>query len=115
MVIGRGAELDRIRALLDAARGGRCGSLVVEGDPGVGKSTILAAAADLAGDGFTVLRTRGVESEAGLDHAALLAVLAPLRGLLADLPPGLPPPWRPPWAGGTRSWPATATWWVPAR
>jgi DNA-binding CsgD family transcriptional regulator len=85
-MIGRGAELGRIRALLDAARAGRCGSLLVSGDPGVGKSTILAAAADLAGERFTVLRTRGVESEAGLDHAALLAVLAPVRGLLPDLP-----------------------------
>src|SRR5687767_3028170 len=85
-MIGRGAELGRIRALLDAARAGRCGSLLVEGDPGVGKSTILAAGADLAGERFTVLRTCGVESEAGLDHAALLAVLAPVRGLLPDLP-----------------------------
>ena len=54
-MIGRAAELDRIGSLVDAARSGRSGSLLILGDPGVGKSTILAAAADHAGDGFTVL------------------------------------------------------------
>jgi DNA-binding CsgD family transcriptional regulator len=86
VVIGRGAELGRIRALLDAARAGRSGALLLEGVAGVGKSTLLTAAAHQA-DGCTVLRARGVESEAGLDHAALLELLAPVRDLLPDLPP----------------------------
>jgi DNA-binding CsgD family transcriptional regulator/tetratricopeptide (TPR) repeat protein len=86
VVIGRGPELGRIRALLDAARAGRSDAMLLEGAAGFGKSTLLAAAADLAGEGTTVLRARGVESEAGLDHAALLELLGPLRDLQADLP-----------------------------
>ena len=117
MVVGRERELDRIGALRWTRRWPvDAGRLLVEGDPGVGKSTILAAAADLADGRFTVLRAGGVESEAGLDHAALLAVLTPLRGLLPDLPP------RPaaalaaaPWAGGADGAPVTAIWSVPAR
>jgi len=87
VVIGRGAELGRIRALLDAARAGHSAAMLLEGEAGVGKSTLLAAAPDLADGGTTVLRARGVESEAGLDHAALLEVLGPVRDLLPDLPP----------------------------
>ncbi len=87
MVIGRGAELGRIRALLDAARAGHSAAMLLEGEAGVGKSTLLAAAAELVDGGTTVLRARGVESEAGLDHAALLELLAPVRDLLPDLPP----------------------------
>jgi len=85
VVTGRVAELDQIRAVLDEARRGRAGALLVEGDPGVGKSTLLAAATDLA-PGFTRLRARGIESEATVDHAALLEVLGPLRKLLPGVP-----------------------------
>lgn len=85
-MIGRGPELDRIRTGLDAARAGRSSALLIEGDAGLGKSTLLTAAAEEAGAGFTVLRARGVQAEAGLDHAALLELLGPLRDLLPDLP-----------------------------
>ena len=115
MVVGRERELDRIGALLDAAVAGRCGSLLVEGDPGVGKSTILAAAADPADGRFTVRRAGGVESEAGLDHAALLAVLTPLRGLLPDLPPRPAAALAAALGWGSRWCPVTAIWSVPAR
>jgi class 3 adenylate cyclase len=58
---------------------------VVEGEAGIGKTTLLAAAEELA-DGFTCLWARGVESEAALGHAALLELLGPVRDRLADLP-----------------------------
>jgi DNA-binding CsgD family transcriptional regulator len=85
-VIGRAPELDRIRAVLDTARAGRSGALLIEGEAGLGKSTLLSAAVEEADD-LTVLRARGVEAESGLDHAALLELLGPLRDLLPDLPP----------------------------
>ena len=59
-IVGREEELRTIRAAL---RDG--GSLVLLGDPGIGKSTLLeAAAAEALADGFQVLRAAGVEFEA---------------------------------------------------
>src|SRR5215207_5242422 len=84
-LVGRGQELGRARDLLEAARGGVAGALVVQGEAGIGKTTLLAAAEELAG-GFVCLWARGVESEAALGHAALLELLAPVRDRLADLP-----------------------------
>jgi DNA-binding CsgD family transcriptional regulator/tetratricopeptide (TPR) repeat protein len=84
-LVGRGEELGRVRALLEAARGGLTGALVVQGEAGIGKTTLLAAAEELA-DGLTCLWARGVESEAALGHAALLELLTPVQDRLADLP-----------------------------
>jgi DNA-binding NarL/FixJ family response regulator len=84
-LVGRDEELGRVRALLEAARGGVTGALVVEGEAGIGKTTLLDAAEELAG-GFACLWARGVESEAALGHAALLELLTPVRARLADLP-----------------------------
>ena len=80
MLQGRDVEQARIAALLDAARSGSGGALVVRGQPGVGKSSLIADAAARAG-GMTVLRTQGVESESPLAFAALqrLLRLDPLR------------------------------------
>src|SRR5262245_50459287 len=76
-LVGRDEELARVLALLEAARDGLAGALVVQGEAGIGKTTLLAAAEDLAG-GFTSLWTHGVESEAALGHAALLELFTPL-------------------------------------
>jgi DNA-binding NarL/FixJ family response regulator len=84
-LVGRDQELGRVLALLEAARGGVAGVLLVEGEAGIGKTTLLQAAEELA-DGFACLRARGVESEAALGHAALLELLGPVRDRLADLP-----------------------------
>ena len=84
-LVGRDEELGRVLALLTAARGGVGGALVVSGEAGIGKTTLLQAAEGLA-DGFTFLWARGVESEAALGHAALLELLTPVRDRLADLP-----------------------------
>src|SRR5918996_4133321 len=84
-VIGREDELTRVQALLDQARSGVTGSLVVEGEPGIGKSTLLQAAERRA-NGFRCVRVRGVESERVLAYAGLLQALRPLRGRLDDVP-----------------------------
>ncbi|MGY1664294.1 AAA family ATPase [Geodermatophilus sp. SYSU D00696] len=86
-LVGRTAELARIERLLDDARSGRSGLLVVEGEAGVGKTALLRAAAARA-TGSTLLQARGIESEATLPHAVLLELLGPLRPLLAGVPPG---------------------------
>jgi DNA-binding CsgD family transcriptional regulator len=84
-VLGREVELARVRALLAAARDGAGGVLVLEGEPGIGKTTVLGAA-ERSAPGFRCLSTRGVESEAALGHAALLELLGPLRDLLPEVP-----------------------------
>ena len=84
-LVGRDRELARVRELLEAVRGGLTVALVVEGEAGIGKTSLLAAADELA-DGFTCLWARGVESEAALGHAALLELVTPVRDRLADVP-----------------------------
>lgn len=86
-MVGRDDELGRVVELLDAARAEIAGSLVVTGDPGIGKSTLLHAAEQLA-SGFRCLWVRGVEAEQVLAHAGLLQALGPLRNRLVDVPEG---------------------------
>jgi DNA-binding CsgD family transcriptional regulator len=82
---GRDPERAAIAALLERARAGNGGALVVRGVAGSGKSTLLSDA--VAGDsGDTVLRTSGVESESPLAFAALQRLLWPLRGRVDSLP-----------------------------
>ncbi|MGY1699443.1 AAA family ATPase, partial [Geodermatophilus sp. SYSU D00766] len=85
MLAGRDPERAAIAALLDGARTGTGGALVVRGVAGAGKSTLLADAVSSA-SGMTVLRTSGVESESPLAFAALQRLLWPLRSSLAALP-----------------------------
>ena len=42
-LVGRDAELDRLAFLLAEARDGRAGTLVIRGDPGIGKTALLEA------------------------------------------------------------------------
>src|SRR3984957_14654149 len=85
-LLGREAEVELLVALLDGIAGGG-GALVLGGEPGIGKSRLLAVAAALGGEpGFTVLSTTGVQSEAHLAFAGLHQLLRPLRFRAADLP-----------------------------
>ena len=86
VLVGRGPELALLGALVDEARNGTAGSVVVRGEPGIGKSALLdAMVADR--DGATVLRTQGLEVEAPLAFAALHRLLRPLTRLRGHLPP----------------------------
>jgi DNA-binding CsgD family transcriptional regulator len=83
---GRERERALIAKLLQGARSGVGGVLVVSGEAGTGKSSLLADAAASA-EGMQVLRTQGVESEAPLAFAALQRLLQPLMPLADRLPP----------------------------
>jgi DNA-binding CsgD family transcriptional regulator len=86
MLRGRRAEQARIHALLEAARDGVSGALIIRGEPGIGKTALLDNAADQA-RGLRVLRGAGIESEAELPFAGLhLLVRSELDRL--DLLPG---------------------------
>ncbi|MEU4580414.1 AAA family ATPase [Nonomuraea sp. NPDC023979] len=79
MLQGRESELAAVDALLAGAREGRSGALVIRGDAGIGKSALLAYAAERARGGLTVLRGSGVEQEMELPFAGLHLLL---RGVL---------------------------------
>ncbi|MFF0295746.1 ATP-binding protein [Kitasatospora sp. NPDC004614] len=84
VLYGRGAEQAAVGRLLEAAVAGRAGVLVLRGEPGVGKSALLAEAAVSAPG--RVLRATGVESEARLPYAALSQLLAPVLDRVPELP-----------------------------
>jgi DNA-binding CsgD family transcriptional regulator len=83
---GRALEQERLLTMLDDARIGRSGAVVVVGEPGAGKSTLLELIR-AAAEGMVVLEAKGVESEATLPFAALHQLLRPAFGLLERLPP----------------------------
>jgi DNA-binding CsgD family transcriptional regulator len=85
VLVGRTAELARIDALLEDARAGRGAVLVLTGEPGVGKSALLRAAAERA-SGLRVLRATGIEYEAELPFSGLHELLHPVLPLVEDLP-----------------------------
>ncbi|MCW2848493.1 MAG: transcriptional regulator, LuxR family [Marmoricola sp.] len=85
MLVGRDLETAQLTELLDHARRGSSASVVVRGEPGVGKSALLeelvAGAAEVL-----VLRTQGLETESPLAFAALHRLLLPVRRLREELP-----------------------------
>ena len=85
MLHGRDVELARLSTLINNARDGTAGSVVVHGEPGVGKSALLAEVLSTVSD-VRVLRTQGLESESPLAFAALHRLLRPVLGLLERLP-----------------------------
>lgn len=85
MLRGREREQAALRQVLDRARAGEGAAMLLRGQPGVGKSALLEDAVTAATD-LTVLRTRGVESEAPLPFAALHRLLRPVLRHLDDIP-----------------------------
>ena len=63
MLLGREQERQEIERVLTAARSGQSATLVLLGEPGIGKTALLDHAAARAA-GMQVLSARGIESEA---------------------------------------------------
>ena len=84
-VLGRQREREVLERLLDDARAGHGGALVLYGEPGVGKTALLDLAVELGGN-CKVVRTAGVEGETELPYAALQQVSGPIFGLSERLP-----------------------------
>jgi DNA-binding CsgD family transcriptional regulator len=86
VLYGRNAERDLLGALIDGVRASRSGVLVLRGEPGVGKSALLAELVDLA-EGMRVLRATGVEAESELPFAGVHQLVWPLLERLDEIPP----------------------------
>jgi DNA-binding CsgD family transcriptional regulator len=77
-LVGRSGEFEAIESFLDDHSQGS-GALLLEGELGIGKSTVLGAGEQLARHrGSAVLVARPVESEAPLAFAALMDLLDPV-------------------------------------
>src|SRR4051812_7208299 len=64
--------VQEVRDLLAGAAAGRGGALVLLGEPGIGRSAMLdAAAAAAAATGFTVLAAPGYADESAVPYGAL--------------------------------------------
>ncbi|MEW2569165.1 LuxR family transcriptional regulator [Streptomyces sp. NPDC047070] len=84
-LLGRQYETQRLGELIGAARAGRGGTLVLRGEAGIGKSTLLEHAQEVA-SGFRVLRAGGAQHEAELPFAALHQLCLPVMEHLTELP-----------------------------
>jgi DNA-binding CsgD family transcriptional regulator len=85
-LVGRDRELEVLGSFLDRAMTSGA-ALWVVGEPGVGRSALLAAAADAAAAGGALtLVAAGVEFEADLAFSALHQALAPVLEELEPLP-----------------------------
>ena len=84
--IGRRGEIQTITTLIDAARSGRSGALVMRAAAGLGKTYLLSRVIGEHADGIRVLAVSGAESEMVLAYASLQQLCAPLRDHIDQLP-----------------------------
>jgi predicted ATPase len=90
-VIGRESELSTIHAFLGGANEAHA-AVVLEGEPGIGKSTLWLAGLDVAQErGLRVVSSRPAEADAGLAFAGLGDLL---DGVLDEVLPLLASPRR---------------------
>jgi DNA-binding CsgD family transcriptional regulator len=85
VLVGRDSELAVLGGILDEVRGGGSSTLLIRGEPGVGKTALFDELARLAQD-FIVVRVEGIESELQLDYAALHRVVLPFIDRIDLLP-----------------------------
>src|SRR5580704_9613266 len=85
VVLDRELERGQIDRVLDLARQGRSAALVLQGEPGIGKTTLLDYAVE-SGRDFETVRVLGIESEAELGFAALHQLVLPFAAGLGSLP-----------------------------
>jgi DNA-binding CsgD family transcriptional regulator len=79
-LFGREVERHAIDDVLGAAREGLSAALVLRGDAGMGKTTLLDYAIGSAGDDLRIVAVSGVESESEFGYGALHRLLLPFLG-----------------------------------
>ena len=87
MLLGRDRERHDLEKVLADARLNSSAVMVLVGDVGIGKTTLLEyAAAQARAAGMRVLQARGIESEARVPFAGLLELLRPALPALDRIP-----------------------------
>ena len=86
MIVSRVAERARLDALLAALVRGEGGALVVHGEAGIGKTTLLEVLVERCAGAVTVVRACGAETEAERAFSALTELLCPVLRQLDALP-----------------------------
>lgn len=84
-MLDREAERSAIDDVLGSVRDGFSATLVIRGCIGFGKTSLLGYAADAASD-MRICGVTGIESETGLEFAALHQLLIPFLSGIGDLP-----------------------------
>jgi DNA-binding CsgD family transcriptional regulator len=85
MLLDRQTEQRELDLLLQRARAGTSGAMLLCGEPGIGKTALLGYAAEQAVS-MRILRTTGIEAEAELAFGGLYALLRPLADRLDAQP-----------------------------
>ena len=85
MLLGRDEERATLNGLIDAAGEGLSGALVLHGEAGMGKTTLMDYAVETAST-LQVTRIAGIEAERDLSYAALHRLLQPSLDRLSNLP-----------------------------
>ncbi len=86
MLLGRDSEREAVGRLVATARLGVGGTLVLMGEPGVGKTALLEDVVASLGD-LRVLRATGLEAERHIPFAGLLQLLRPALDSMDGLSP----------------------------
>ena len=86
MLLGRASEEQAVARVIAGARVGHSAVLVLVGEAGIGKTTVLDSAV-AAADGMRVLRASGRETERDLAFAGLHQLLLPVLDTLPRIPP----------------------------
>jgi hypothetical protein len=76
-LIGRARECAVVDGLIGAIRKGGSASLIVTGEPGIGKSSLLAYGVQAAGADTMVLMAKGIRAEEDIPFAALAQLRYP--------------------------------------
>ncbi|GAA2206753.1 LuxR family transcriptional regulator [Nonomuraea monospora] len=84
-LVGRDDEIGLLASLLGQAAGSRGGGMILQGEPGIGKTALLSHAEEQA-TGFLVLRAAGAEPESDLAYATLHQLLFPVLSRIGELP-----------------------------
>src|SRR5690242_20794644 len=84
-LVGRRDEQQQLAELCDRARTGHSGVLVVYGEPGLGKTALLADALADA-EGLRTIHIGGAESEMELAYAGVQQLCGPILANIDGLP-----------------------------
>jgi DNA-binding CsgD family transcriptional regulator len=87
VLLGRQREREFIDRLVEGALRGNGGILLVTGEPGIGKTTLLDDAIERWAGTGTPLRAAGREPDLDLPFGCLTDLLRPADGAFADIPP----------------------------